>query len=111
MKSFIVSIILTLTFNLCLGQAVDKTAFPNGNYIYITSKKKVILNGEKSSLHKLKLYLKETDERIAKIGTVKPTPLPVFAIFEEVVQLCEKYNIEAIWFRDQAFTIPFFDEE
>ena len=37
--------------------------------------------------------------------------MKVFAVFEEVVELCEKFEIETEWFRDPEFTQPFFDEE
>ena len=112
-KSIVLSFIISLTIGFCIGQDTEKDIFSNRDYIYVfvTDKGKVMLNGEKSNLKKLELYLKSSDKTKAKIGTITPTPLEVFVVFQRVVKLFEVHNIDAEWYRDPEFSKPFFDEE
>ncbi len=90
---------------LNLTQATDSSVS-----VYVFGKSKVTLNGEKTSIPKLEKYLRTNQIAQAKIGTLKPTPMKVFPTFEKVVKLMEKYNIEAVWYRDPNFQKPFFDD-
>lgn len=79
-------------------------------FVYVFSKSKITLNGEKISISKLDKYLSENQVQNAKIGTLKPTPLKVFPTFEKVVKLMEKYKVKAEWYSDPEFQKLFFDD-
>ncbi|WP_194768727.1 hypothetical protein [Tamlana sp. I1] len=83
----------------------------NSISVYVYSKSKILLNGNKTSIPKLDKYLRNNRVNQAKIGTLKPTPQKVFPIFEKVVNLMKKYNIKTEWYSDSDFQKPFFDEE
>ncbi len=79
--------------------------------VFVFSKSKITLNGEKISIPKLEKHLKNNRITKAKIGTLKPTPLTVFPTFEKVTNLMEKYQIKSKWYSDPDFQKPFFDDE
>lgn len=111
MKNFKYTLILILTPLLFFGQEkLDSIAKTDSEiFVYVFSKSKIILNGEKISIPKLDKYLRMNQVQNAKIGTLKPTPLKVFPTFEKVVKLMEKYKIKAEWYCDPEFQKPFFD--
>ncbi len=112
MKILLTSIITVFTINICAAQTEGENLFADENYIYIfvNEKGKIIMNGEKTKLKSLEVILEDTDKKLAKIGTVKPTPQKVFSTFQQVVSLCEKYKIETEWYRDPEFSVPFFED-
>lgn len=113
MKSKLLILIFSLTIGFGMGQSAEQeiSSDQNSVNVFVTEKGKVMLYGEKSSLKKLERYLEESNKTQAKIGTVKPTPLKVFAAFEKVVELFESHNMKTNWYRDKEFSTPFFEEE
>lgn len=112
MKSHLVILVFFFCSVTIYGQSITSSKTNDDNYIlvYVDLKKKILLNGQKSNLKKLEKYLQTTNRTQAKIGTIKPTPLDVFAKFEKVVQLMKNYCIESKWYSDNEFTVPFFKE-
>lgn len=113
MRSLFLLVILCFISSVSLGQDSGETLILDTEYIhvFVNKKRKIILDGEKSSLLKLERFLEKTDKTKAKIGTLKPTPIAVFAEFEKVSRLFKKKGIDTDWYRDSDFTTPFFEEE
>ncbi len=105
--------VLLLVSTIVFAQTVEPSYEQDHQIVevYVLSKSKILLNGEKSSLRKLEKFLVEHKPESALIGTLKPTPLKVFATFEKVVYLMDQSGIDANWYRDREFEQPFFDEE
>lgn len=106
------ALILILSPLVLFGQnkldSIPKT--DNTILVYVFSKSKITLNGEKISMKKLDRYLQDNQVGKVKIGTLKPTPMKVFPIFDKVVKLMEKHKIKAEWYSDPEFKKPFFDD-
>ena len=111
MKYTWIAFFFIFSTNICLGQVVTDSTIVGEKYIsvYVTKEKKIMLYGEKASFRKLEKYLQLTHKRQAKIGTLRPTLLDVFAVFERVVKLLGKYDVDSEWFSDPEFSTPFFE--
>jgi hypothetical protein len=112
MKKLKYTMILILIPLLFFGQEKSDSILKTDNEIlvYVFSKSKITLNGEKISIPKLDKYLRWNQVQNAKIGTLKPTPIKVFPTFEKVVKLMKKYKVKAEWYSDPEFQKPFFDD-
>jgi len=112
MKKLKYTIILILTPLLFFGQEKSDSILKTDNEIlvYVFSKSKITMNGEKISISKLDKYVRLNQVQNAKIGTLKPTPLKVFPTFEKVVMLMKKHKVKAEWYSDPEFQKPFFDD-
>ena len=73
--------------------------------VYVDQKGNIFLDRKKSSLVDLEKFLKGTDLRKARVATVFPTLIKVFATVEKVENLFKRFSIEAEWFKDPEFTI------
>jgi len=113
MKNFKYVFLLILFPLFSFGQGELDSISGNDKVIsvYVFSKSKITLNGERISIQKLDKHLKNNQITQAKIGTLKPTPIKTFSVFEKVVKLMEKHEIKAKWYSDPGFQKPFFDDE
>lgn len=108
-QTILTSLILLIPL-LSIGQSQSSSTTDSDFVtVYVDSKSKIFLNGEKIRMTDLEKYIASNKIVQAKIGTLKPTPLDVFPTFEKVVQLMKKYEIETSWYSDPEFQIPFFD--
>ena len=110
MRQTIITALILVSPILSIGQS-QSTLTNSGDTlrVYVLSRSKILLNQEKMRISKLENHLMLNQITQAKIGTLKPTPLDVFPTFEKVIQLMEKYNVEATWYSDMEFQKPFFD--
>lgn len=104
LKSIVIlTLFLSLSFNI-LGQ--DGGKISDTLKIHIDKKARVYLNGEKSSLIKIEKYIERNKPQNAKLATVFPTPMRVFAIVEKANHILDKNAIKTEWYKDPKFTIP-----
>lgn len=93
----------------CLGQtATDTTA--KFIEIYVDKRGNLFVDGQRRTLDGLDEYLATTNLKQAKLGTIFPTPLNVFAKVEQVHNRLELKNIKVDWFKDREYTKPAFDD-
>ena len=83
---------------------------PHVTEVYVMSRTKILLNGEKTNLRGLRKYLSANHIDSAKVGTLLPTPLKVFPTFNSVVELMKEHNVEAEWYQDPEFKQLFFEK-
>ena len=104
LKSIVLlTLFLSLSVNI-LGQ--DRVNISDTLKIYIDKKARVYLNGEKSSISKIEKNIERDKPQNAKLATVFPTPMKVFAIVEKTNQILDKNSIKTEWYKDPKFTIP-----
>lgn len=109
MKNLIITIIIiTSLCNFCNGQVQIKSLEKDSIFIkvFVNKKGDIFLDHEKTTLSELEKYLKLTKLEKAKLATIFPTPIKVFATVEKVNTLFEKFNMKPEWYQDSDFTIP-----
>jgi hypothetical protein len=102
-------ILATLLSSTCFGQAEADTS-AKFIAVYIDKWGNLFVDGERRTLTGLDEYLATTKLKQAKLASIFPTPLRVFATIDKVHSRLELKNINVIFYKDRAYTQPAFDD-